>query len=149
MKFCPTHDRVLLLLKASPPKWRTMVDWNVVLTIFHNYHIFQGLWKIVWTTYQCIVVLQLWGDWPKNAWNQDLRVQHMRPCLNELQKEYCMKVKLIALDWQWVTLITWCQMNRRGHSSPVMHTVEGKTHTILEKLKITSEKPTLFWHFFV
>ena len=56
---------------------------------------------------------------------------------------------LIALDWHWVTLISWCQMNRLGHSSPVMHKVEGKTHTILEKLKITSGKSTLFWHFFV
>ena len=40
----------------------------------------------------------------------------MRPCMNELQKEYCVKIKLIALDWQWVTLISWCQMNRDGHS---------------------------------
>ena len=23
---------------------------------------------------------------------------HMRPCMNELQKEYCVKIKLIALD---------------------------------------------------
>ena len=59
----------------------------------------------------------------------------MRPCLNELQKEYC------------VTLISRVQMNRLGHSSPVMHKDEGKTHTILEKLKIASGKSTLFWHF--
>ena len=63
--------------------------------------------------------------------------------------EYCVKIKLIALDWQWVTLISWCQMNCLGHCPPVMHKVEGKTHTILEKLKITSGKSTLFWHFFV
>ena len=25
---------------------------------------------------------------------------YMRPCLNELQKEYCLKIKLIALDCQ-------------------------------------------------
>ena len=74
---------------------------------------------------------------------------YRRLCLNELQKEYCVKIKLIALDWQWVTLISWCQMNRLGHSSPVMHKVEGKTHNILEKLKIMSGKSTLFWHFFV
>ena len=73
----------------------------------------------------------------------------MRQCLNELQKEYCVKIKLIALDWQWVTMISWCQMNRLGHSSPDMHKVEGKTHTILEKLRIMSGKSTLFWHFFV
>ena len=69
---------------------------------------------------------------------------YMWPCLNELQKEYCVKIKLIALDWQWVTLISWCQMNRLGHSSPVMHKVQGKTHTVLEKLKITSGKSTSF-----
>ena len=73
----------------------------------------------------------------------------MRPCLNELQKEYCMKIKLIALDWQLETLIFWCQMNRLGHSSLIMYKVEGKTHTILEKLKILSGKSILFWHFFV
>ena len=74
---------------------------------------------------------------------------YTRPCLNELQKEYCVKIKLIALDWQWVTLISWCQMNRLGHSSPVMHIVEGKTHKLLEKLKITSRKYTKFQHFFM
>ena len=73
----------------------------------------------------------------------------MRPCLNELQKEYCVKTKVLALDWQWVTLRWWCQMNRNGHSSPVKHKVEGKPHNILEKLKITSGKSTLFGHFFV
>ena len=74
---------------------------------------------------------------------------YMRPCRNELQKEYCVKTKIIALDWQWVTLRAWCQMNRNGHSSPVKHKVEGKPHKILEKLKITSGKSTLIGHFFV
>ena len=60
----------------------------------------------------------------------------MRQCLNDLQKEYCVKTKLIALDWQWVTLRSWCQMNRKGHSSPGKHYVEGKPHESLEKLKI-------------
>ena len=31
-----------------------------------------------------------------------------------------------------------------GHSSPVMQKVEDKTNTILEKLRITSGKSTLF-----
>ena len=53
----------------------------------------------------------------------------MRPCLNE----YCLKTKVIALDWQWVTLGSWCQMNRNGHCSPVKHKVEGKPHQILGK----------------
>ena len=72
-----------------------------------------------------------------------------RPCMNELQKEYCVKIKLIALDWQWVTLISWCQMNRDIHSSPAIHKVEGETHYFCEKLKITPWKSTLFWRFFV
>ena len=25
-------------------------------------------------------------------------------------------------------MISWCKMNRVGHSSPVMHEVEGKAH---------------------
>ena len=83
--------------------------------------------------------------------SETLLLKHIlrRPCLNELQKEYCVKIKLIALDWQWVTLISWCQMNCLGHRSPVMHKVEGKTHTIMEKFKITSGKSTLFWKKFV
>ena len=40
---------------------------------------------------------------------------YIRQCLNKLQKEYCVKTKIIALDWSW------CQMNRNGHSSPVKH----------------------------
>ena len=69
--------------------------------------------------------------------------------MNELQKEYCVKIKLIALDWQWVTLISWCQINHDIHSSPAMHKVEGETHYFLEKLKIMPWKLTLFWRFFV
>ena len=57
-------------------------------------------------------------------------------CLNELQKYYCLKTKLIALDWQWVTLISWGQKNRDIHSSPVMYKVEGKTQKLLEKLNV-------------
>ena len=70
-----------------------------------------------------------------------------RLCQNELQKEYFVKTKVIALDWQWVTLRSWCQMNRNGHSSPVKHKVEGKPRKMLEKLKIKSEKSTLFGYF--
>ena len=73
---------------------------------------------------------------------------NMRPCLNNLQKEYCVKIKVIALDWQWVTLRSWRQMNRNGHSSPVKNKVEGKPHKVLEKWKITSGKSNLFGHFF-
>ena len=40
-------------------------------------------------------------------------------------------------------------MKRNGHSSPVKNKVEGKPHQILEKLKITAGKSTLFGHFFV
>ena len=52
---------------------------------------------------------------------------HMRPCLNESQKEYCVKTKLMALDCNLVTLVSWCIMNRDIHNSPVMHKVEDKT----------------------
>ena len=72
---------------------------------------------------------------------------HTRPCLYELQKEYCVKTKVIALDWQWVTLRSWCQINRNGQSSPVKNKVEGKPHQILGKIMITSGKTTLFGHF--
>ena len=48
-----------------------------------------------------------------------------------------------------MTLRSWCQMNRYGHSSPVKNKVEGKPHQIFEKLKITPGKSTFFGHFFV
>ena len=72
----------------------------------------------------------------------------MRPCLNELQKEYCMKIKLIAMDWQWVTLISWCQMNRNIHSSPTMHKVEGETHFFVEEVEDKALKINLILTFF-
>ena len=60
-----------------------------------------------------------------------------------------MKKKLIALDWNWVTLIYWCQKNCDVHSSPAMPKVEGNPHKFLEKLKVTSRKSTFFGHFFL
>ena len=44
-----------------------------------------------------------------------------RQCLIELQNDYYVKTKVIALDWQWVTFRIGCQMNPDGHSSPVKH----------------------------
>ena len=73
----------------------------------------------------------------------------MRPCLNGLQKQYCLKTKVIVLDWQWVTQRLWCQINRNGQSSPVKNKVEGKQLQILGKIMIMSGKSTLFGHFFV
>ena len=75
---------------------------------------------VVW--YRCNLVL----SWVK------------RPCRNELHKEYCVKTKLIPLDWKWVTLICWCQMNCGVHSSPDMHKIDGKTHYFLEILRVKS-----------
>ena len=76
---------------------RTMVIWNIVLTIFHNDQISHVLWKIVGSTFQCIVVLQSRGDWPKNAWNKYLRVQH---------KYYPIKMKLWQNSLLWQNSIT-------------------------------------------
>ena len=56
-------------LGPSPRDWRTMIHWNVVPTIFHSDHISQGLWKIVRTTFQCSVVLQLQGEGPEKSEN--------------------------------------------------------------------------------
>ena len=35
------------------------------LAIFQHYHIYQGWWKNVEPTFQCIVLLQSWGQSPK------------------------------------------------------------------------------------
>ena len=94
-------------LEPSPCDWRTTIHWNVVLTILHKPWDMWSLWKIVRTTFQCII---------------------MRPCLNELQKENCVKKEVIALNWKWVTLRSWCQINSNGQSSQVKQKVEGKPH---------------------
>ena len=72
----PMWDKISILLGASPRHWRTMVNSNIVLTIFHNDQVSQGLCKIIKITFQCILVLQLWGDWPKHVWKKELRMQH-------------------------------------------------------------------------
>ena len=107
---------------------------------------------------------RLRGQFTRNRWTQQLENniktnsdRHRRwelfsisrrsrgSCLNEFQKKYCIKTKLIALDWQWVTLRswTWCQMNHNCPSSSVENKIEGKTYKSFEKLLITSKKSTL------
>ena len=49
-------------LGPSPRDWRTLIHFNVVLTVFHIDYISQGVCKSVRTKFQCIVVLQLSGD---------------------------------------------------------------------------------------
>ena len=43
-----------------------MLHWNVVPKKFRYDHISQGVWEVVKTTYQCIVVLQLRGEGPES-----------------------------------------------------------------------------------
>ena len=70
-------------------------------------------------------------------WPEEISLwPHLRPCLNEWQKDYRVKIKLISLTWQLVTLISWNQKMREIHSSPVMHNVEGKPQLLLEKLSL-------------
>ena len=114
---------------ANPTKQIGSMFWTQKILFLHEYYRSLDCWR-----FKKRMFCSWARDWPK------------RPCLNELQKEYCVKIKLIVLDWQWVTLISWCQMNCDGHSSPVMHNVEGKKHKLLAKLKIMSEKYTKFWN---
>ena len=44
-------------LRPSPRDLRTLMHFNVVLTVFHIDHISQGVCKTVRTTFQCIIVL--------------------------------------------------------------------------------------------
>ena len=68
---------------------------------------------------------------------------------NTVQKEYCVKIKLKALDWQWVTMISWCQINCLGHNFPVMHKIKSKTHIIFGEFKGNIWKINLFlWNIF-
>ena len=80
------------------------------------------------------------ADW---MWN--LR----RPYLNEIQKDDCVKIKLITLNWQRGTLKSLCQKKHEIHSSPVTDDIEGKTHKLLKKLKVASWNEVIFWHYFV
>ena len=94
--------------------------------------------RLVQKLRQCTVLVKLITTlFAGQLW---LHQVYMKPCLIELQKDYCGKTKLIALDWRWVTLIPWCHKMCDVHSSPVMHNVEGKTIKLLEKLKVLSWK---------
>ena len=56
-------------LGPSPRDWRTLIHFNVVLTVFHIGHISQGVCKTVRTTFWCIIVLQSRGEGPEKAHN--------------------------------------------------------------------------------
>ena len=62
----PESTKFQCYLGPSPRDWRTLIHFNVVLTVFHIDHISQGVCKTVRTTFQCIVVLQLRGEGPEN-----------------------------------------------------------------------------------
>ena len=67
---CTLRSRVhpiLMIIRTFFRDWRTMIHFNVVLKVFHIYYISQGVCKNVRTTFQCIVVLQLWGEGPEKA----------------------------------------------------------------------------------
>ena len=55
-----------MLFRILSSDWRTLIHFNVVPTVFHIDHISQCVCKTVRTTFQCIVVLQLWGEGPEN-----------------------------------------------------------------------------------
>ena len=65
------HFNVSLFSYSRPSLhcWKTMLHLFIVLTYFHECWHMCYLWKMVETTFQCIVVLQLQGDGPKSSCN--------------------------------------------------------------------------------
>ena len=99
------------LKKLKKKNVKISLFFHTLSSIYLNFNLVLGVNNTILSTAHC--------NWTLHSENCSLNCT--RPCLNELQKEYCVKIKLIALDWQWVTLISWCQMNRDGHSFPVKH----------------------------
>ena len=60
-----------------------MIHLNVVLTVFHIDHIYQGVCKTVRTTFQCIIVLQLRGEGPENLSHSYVPLQDLLPAIGE------------------------------------------------------------------
>ena len=58
----PGSMTFVYVLGQSPSDWKTTTNQNAVPTIFHTQQICHHVWKIVRTTLQCIIVLQLWGE---------------------------------------------------------------------------------------
>ena len=77
-------------LQAIWPLFNETIFWRTVPLMKQKFVL--SLFIVVW-------------DWTCVRYNEPW---YMRQCLNELQKEYCVKTKLIALDWQWVTLRSLC-----------------------------------------
>ena len=56
-------------LGYCPLDWRTSVHWNIIPTLFRECWLMWYPWKIVRTTFQCIVVLQSRGQNPNSCYN--------------------------------------------------------------------------------
>ena len=70
--------------EQSPSDWETTMLQNVVLTIFHTQNIYHYLWKIVRTTLQCIVGLQLQGEGHEMEKNCGTNLPNIFPCFSNL-----------------------------------------------------------------
>ena len=69
---CTLRSRVhpiVLLFRTFSHNWRTMIHFNVVLTVFHIDNISQGVCKTVRTSFQCIIILQSQGEGPEKEHN--------------------------------------------------------------------------------
>ena len=56
-------------LRPSTVDWRTLMHWNVTPTIFQKpWHMWLS-WKIIRTTFQCMVVFQSRGKDSNSCWN--------------------------------------------------------------------------------
>ena len=70
LKICPKSVQFFPTFEDPfPCNWTTMIHWNVVQTILHIHWYTLSLWKIVRTTIQCIIVLELQGEGPKKHLN--------------------------------------------------------------------------------
>ena len=65
----------------------------LVPTIFHNDHISQGLCKIVWTTFQCIVVLQSHGEGQKSQEKRDIFGTNFQDLLPAIGEQWYIEIK--------------------------------------------------------
>ena len=65
----PESTQFQCYLGPSTRNWRTLINFNIVLTVFHIDRISLGVCKTVKTTFWCIIVLQSWGEAHEKAHN--------------------------------------------------------------------------------
>ena len=134
------HSEILASLnfnknKMFPLDWKTIIQWNVLLSIFQHNYMCQKCWENTRSTWECMVILQFRGQGPDSCWKNGTDLSRSSPSFLDLDLRITIhsNVDLLFFQQSWQIWLCW-QISRTTFQCMVVLQSRGQNFIIVEIL---------------